>query len=391
MNLLIITHMDVKSLTKRTEHTVNCCVFQTFAGFVIQKVSKNNFSKKIIDWYQSHKRDLPWRETRDPYKIWLSEIILQQTRVAQGLPYYLKFVENFPDVISLADAKEDRVLRLWQGLGYYSRARNLHACAKKIKNEYDGVFPNTFAELMKLPGIGSYTAAAIASIAFAEPVAVVDGNVFRVLARVFGIDKDISANDSKTYFFEKAIELIDKNQPDLFNQAVMEFGAMHCTPQKPNCDECVFARTCVANQQSLQNILPIKIRKQKVRKRYFTYIIIEYRGKLLMRKRGAGDIWSGLYDFWLVENGKEKKSDAVVAEIKELEKAEIQSESKLYKHILSHQQLLTHFVWIKLTDTTMLKPLIAQHQLKFYTRDEIAHLPKPILLTRFLHESNYLE
>lgn len=354
-------------------------------------MSKNNFSKKIIDWYQAHKRDLPWRETRDPYKIWLSEIILQQTRVAQGLPYYLKFVENFPDVISLADAKEDRVLRLWQGLGYYSRARNLHACAKKIKNEYGGVFPNTFAELMKLPGIGSYTAAAIASIAFSEPVAVVDGNVFRVLARVFGIDKDISANDSKSYFFERANELIDKNQPDLFNQALMEFGALHCTPQKPNCEECVFSRTCVANQQSLQNILPVKIRKQKVRKRYFTYIIIEYRGKLLMRKRGAGDIWNGLYDFWLVENSKAKKTESILAEIKELKNEKMQSASKLYKHVLSHQQLLTYFVWIKITDASSLNSLMKQHQLKFYTRDEIAHLPKPILVTRFLQESNYLE
>lgn len=354
-------------------------------------MSKKDFSKKIIDWYKEHKRDLPWRHTRDPYKIWLSEIILQQTRIAQGLPYYVRFIENFPDVVSLAEAKEDRVLRLWQGLGYYSRARNLHACAKKVSSEYAGVFPSTYQELIKLPGIGSYTAAAIASIAFSEPVAVVDGNVFRVLARVFGIDKDISSQEGKAYFFERANELIDKKQPDLFNQAVMEFGALHCTPQNPNCEECVFSRTCIAKRQSMQTLLPVKIRKQKVRKRYFTYIIIEYRGKLLMHKRGAGDIWNGLYDFFLIENRKPMRVNSILNEISELKGVGIESESKIYKHILSHQQLLTRFVWIKIPQLSKIKPLMKQHQLEFHTREEISHLPKPILITRYLQESNYSE
>lgn len=354
-------------------------------------MNKKVFSNKIISWYENHKRDLPWRHTRDPYRIWLSEVILQQTRIAQGLPYYLRFIEHFPDVNSLARAKEDQVLRLWQGLGYYSRARNLHACAKRITDYYGGQFPNRFEELIKLPGVGKYTAAAIASIAFAEPVAVVDGNVFRVLARVFGIDKDISSHEGKTFFFEKANELIDADQPDQFNQAIMEFGALHCTPQKPTCETCVFEKTCVANRQSMQSILPVKIRKQKIRKRFFTYIIIEHRGKLLMRKRGTGDIWNGLYDFWLMENSKARKAELIIAELKELKGEVIQSVSKQYKHVLSHQHLFTQFVWIKANETTSLKSLMQLQHLKFYTHEQIANLPKPILVTRFLQESKYLE
>jgi len=354
-------------------------------------VSKKDFSNKIIEWYKEHKRDLPWRHTRDPYKIWLSEIILQQTRIAQGLPYYLRFIEAFPDVVALANAREDVILRLWQGLGYYSRARNLHACAKKIRDEHAGKFPTTYHQLLKLPGIGNYTAAAIASIAFSEPVAVVDGNVFRVLARVFGIDADISSNEGKVFFFKKANELIDRKQPELFNQAVMEFGALHCTPQKPKCEECVFNRTCVANRQSLQSMLPVKIRKTSIRKRHFTYIIAEYRGKLLMRKRGAGDIWNGLYDFLLVENKKAIKAESVLKEIALLKDQKLHGVSVLFKHVLSHQHLLTRFVWIKVDKTAEVKSLMKQHALNFYSKEEISHLPKPVLITRYLHQTNYLE
>jgi A/G-specific adenine glycosylase len=354
-------------------------------------VNKTIFSKKIISWYEEYKRDLPWRHTRDPYKIWVSEIILQQTRIIQGLPYYNVFIENFPDVISLASAKQDRVLRLWQGLGYYSRARNLHACAKKVKDEFGGIFPRTFEELKMLPGIGTYTAAAIASMAFREPVAVVDGNVYRVLARVFGIDLDISGNEGKAYFFAKANELIDRQQPDLFNQAVMEFGALHCTPQNPQCESCIFTRACVARQKDLQALLPVKSKKQPVKKRYFTYIVIEQRGRVLMHKRQHGDIWNGLYDFFLIETPRLTNPEKLLTEHPELKINAPVEISKVHKHVLSHQHLMTRFVWVKVSDGQSLQRFMKKNEMAFYSKKQVANLPKPILVTRFLHESNYLD
>ncbi len=354
-------------------------------------MDKKLFSKKIISWYEENKRSLPWRETSDPYKIWLSEIILQQTRIAQGLPYYLKFVDNFPDVKSLAQAPEDKVLRLWQGLGYYSRARNLHTCAKQIESELSGQFPTSFLELKKLPGIGDYTAAAIASIAFREPVAVVDGNVFRVLARVFGIDKDIASNEGKAFFFAKANSLIPVDQPDVFNQAVMEFGALHCTPQNPACDTCTFAKSCVARLHEMQAMFPVKTPKQKVRKRYFNYVVINQRGKLLMRKRKPGDIWNGLYDFMLLETRRPIKAEKLWKEEKSLKNIPVTKVSGIYKHILSHQQLITRFIQITITSTESLKPLMKREDLKFYTKSQVEHLPKPILINRFLKESGFLD
>ncbi len=354
-------------------------------------VNKTFFSKKIISWYEENKRDLPWRQTRDPYKIWISEIILQQTRVAQGLPYYQKFIEQFPDVFSLARAKEDKVLRLWQGLGYYSRARNLHACSKELASSYGGRFPDTYKELMTLPGIGSYTAAAIASIAFRVPVAVVDGNVYRVLARIFGIDLDVASTEGKVYFFTKANELIDQHQPDLFNQAMMEFGALHCTPKNPMCNSCIFMNTCFANQQNLQVSLPVKSKKLFVKKRYFTYIVIEYQGRLLMRKRKADDIWNGLYDFFLIENARLTNPEKTLSAFKEFKRHQTKVSGKIQKHVLSHQQLLTRFLWIKVSDVTSIKNLIKQHELAFYNKKQVMKLPKPILVSRFLQENGYLD
>lgn len=354
-------------------------------------MTKTIFSKKIISWYEENKRDLPWRHTRDPYKIWLSEIILQQTRIVQGLPYYNRFVENFPDINSLASAKEDRVLRLWQGLGYYSRARNLHACAKKIKNELEGIFPQTFEGLKKLPGIGAYTAAAIASFAFHQPVAVVDGNVYRVLARVFGYDHDISSNEGKAFFYEKANKLIDAQQPDIFNQALMEFGAMQCTPQNPKCHSCIFIKSCIAYQKGMQGLLPVNEKKQVIKKRYFTYIVIECRGRLLMRKRQHGDIWNGLYDFFLIESPRLSKPEKTLKENASLNRFHPTQVSVLYKHVLSHQHLMTRFIWIKISGDRTVKQFMKANALKFYSKKEVANLPKPILVTRFLHESNYLD
>jgi A/G-specific adenine glycosylase len=348
---------------------------------------KNIFSEKLIDWYRVNHRDLPWRKTVDPYKIWLSEIMLQQTRVAQGLPYYKEFVKTFPSVFDLAKAPEQKVLRLWQGLGYYSRARNLHHCAKEIVNNYNGEFPNSFQELKKLKGIGPYTAAAIASIAFRESVAVVDGNVFRVLSRVFGIDKDTTSDEGKKYFFSFANVLIDKNQPDLFNQAVMEFGALHCLPKNPKCYECVFSKNCEANQKNLQALLPVKSKKLKVKTRYFNYFVIHSKNGILMHERNGKDIWRGLYDFYLIETSRNKKAASLIKEDKFLSKSTIIRESEVYKHILSHQKLKVKFIELRKSFSKKDEVMAGNLGLKKFTIKEIAKLPKPILIDRFLKEN----
>ncbi len=337
-----------------------------------------------MEWYQANHRQLPWRETNDPYKIWLSEVMLQQTRVAQGLPYYERFIKSLPTVFDLAKAPEQNVLRLWQGLGYYSRARNLHRCAKVVAKNLLGKFPETFEELKQLPGIGEYTAAAIASIAFREPVAVVDGNVFRVLSRLFGIETDIASNEGKKQFSSLANKLIDKDRPDLFNQAVMEFGALHCLPKNPQCATCVFSKSCEANKRNLQFLLPVKSKKLKVRARYFYYFIISKDNKTLLRKREGRDIWQGLYDFYLIEASRKQKSEKLMAQDKFLAKATIVRESETFKHILSHQKLLVKFVELELSMTKKFEQQAKQLGLKFFTPKEIARLPKPILIANHL-------
>lgn len=347
-------------------------------------MTQKQFASKIIAWYNNHHRSLPWRETKDPYKIWLSEIILQQTRVAQGLPYYEKFVTTFPTVTALAKASEQQVLRLWQGLGYYSRARNLHACAKKVVTEYHGKFPDSAEGLQKLPGIGPYTAAAIASFAFRESVAVVDGNVFRVLARIFGMDSDIASPMGKKFFTEKANALLDVDQPDVFNQAMMEFGAIHCLPQNPLCTDCIFSKTCIANGQGLQKLLPVKEKKAKVRTRYFYYFVIHHQKKILMRKREGKDIWKGLYDFYLVETNRNKKAVDVMKNDSIVSTASILTESKIFTHLLSHQKLKIKFIEINLSFTTTLKKKLTEVGLKAFTKTQIGHLPKPIVIDRYL-------
>jgi A/G-specific adenine glycosylase len=350
--------------------------------FTLHKMGYRGFSKKIIQWYEENKRNLPWRETTDPYKIWLSEIILQQTRVAQGLPYYERFIKTFPTVFSLANAPQQQVLRLWQGLGYYSRARNLHTCAKMVVDDFGGKFPDSYQELKKLKGIGPYTAAAIASIAFKESVAVVDGNVYRVLARLFGIEKDIASNEGKAFFSAKANELIPKEHPDLFNQAMMEFGALHCLPQNPKCDTCVFAKACLANQHDLQKVLPVKSKKLKVRNRYFYYFVIRHQNKILMKQREGKDIWQGLYDFYLVETRRNSTTEVLLKEDLLLKGSTKISESKIYKHILSHQKLMVRFVEMGLPSSKIPSSL----GLKWFTEKQVAALPKPILIAKYLDE-----
>ena len=260
-----------------------------------------DFSPLIITWYNQNKRDLPWRNSQDPYLIWLSEIILQQTRVAQGLPYYVKFVRAYPTLAVLAAAEEEEVLRLWQGLGYYSRARNMLKCARLLTKAYNGAFPASFEELKKLPGVGPYTAAAIASLAFGIAVPSIDGNVYRVLARIFGLEADITGARAFREFYQLAADLMDEAQPGVFNQAVMDFGAGICSPKNPGCAGCIFQNRCVANSQGKQQMLPVKLGKVKKRTRHFNYVVIKAGNQLALRRRPGGDIWQGLYEFHLIE------------------------------------------------------------------------------------------
>ena len=231
-------------------------------------------SELILSWYRENKRDLPWRDTFDPYNIWLSEIILQQTRVVQGVPYYEKFLENFPTIKHLANATEIEVLKLWQGLGYYSRARNLHATSKAVVEKFGGKFPNNYSELLALKGIGDYTASAIASICFDEPRAVVDGNVYRVLSRYFGVETPINRSKGIKYFKELATSVMDADHIRDYNQGIMEFGALQCVPKSPDCSNCPLSGSCMALQKNLVDQLPVKLGKTKVRKRYFNYLVV---------------------------------------------------------------------------------------------------------------------
>jgi len=309
-----------------------------------------HFSNTLIYWYLQNKRDLPWRKTKNPYLIWLSEIILQQTRIDQGLDYYLRFSEHFPTIYDLANEQEETVLKLWQGLGYYSRARNLHFSAKHIVNELNGKFPKTYAELLKLKGVGDYTASAIASICYNEPTAVVDGNVYRVLARYFGIDIPINSSKGIKDFKKLAQSLIDVNDPGNYNQAIMEFGAKQCKPQNPNCTKCPLNNSCLALQQQRINILPIKENKLKIKHRYFNYIVINNDETLLQQRKTKG-IWQNLYEFPLIES----KDNLTVKELITSEQFKLifkgaKTSVKLHNqkpiiHKLSHQHLYTKF-WI---------------------------------------------
>lgn len=307
-----------------------------------------NFSERLVHWYKLNKRDLPWRNTQDPYRIWLSEIILQQTRVDQGMSYYLKFVKEFPTIHQLAKASEEKVLKMWQGLGYYSRARNLHATAKTVSKDMKGNFPASFEDILKLKGVGVYTAAAIASFAFNKPHAVVDGNVYRVLSRVFGLKTPIDSTKGKKDFNELANALIDIRNPALFNQAIMEFGAIQCKPQKPDCSNCVLNYTCYARQKNRVAWLPIKEKTTKQRDRHFNYLVIRSKNSILLNKRTEKDIWKNLYDFPLVETGRSvSEPDFLNSEeskkIIKTKKYTLKSVSSTYKHILSHQRIYAKF------------------------------------------------
>lgn len=348
------------------------------------------FSQHILIWYAHNKRTLPWRRTRDPYKIWLSEIMLQQTRVLQGTPYYLKFVANFPTVQDLAKAPEERVLKLWQGLGYYSRARNLHATAKMIVADYDGHFPKKHSELLILKGIGDYTASAIASICFNEPEPVVDGNVYRVLARYFGVETPINSSEGVKYFKVLARKVMDADNIRDYNQAIMEFGAIQCAPKNPNCEQCPLNKSCMALKEGSINRLPVKINKTKVRKRYFNYLVPIIEGadgvkRTLLQQRLGKGIWQNLFEFPLLESEEKidltaiKNSLTDVLDINEAPEVFVFND-KVIIHKLSHQHLHTTF-WIVKTSTEM------NGTIPF---SEIQNFAVPVLIADFIKTSKNL-
>ncbi len=345
-----------------------------------------DFKKELINWYSINKRDLPWRNTRNPYFIWLSEIILQQTQVKQGLPYYKAFIKQYPTIHKLAKAPEYEVLKLWQGLGYYSRARNLHSTAKHITYELKGKFPDNYNKLITLKGVGDYTASAIASICFNEPTAVVDGNVYRFLSRLYGIDTPINSTKGIKEFKALASSLIDKQSPAVFNQAIMEFGARQCKPKNPDCTVCPFINTCVAYNGRRINDLPVKLKKTKVTKKYFNFIVfIDSDKNTLFEQRISKGIWQNLYQFPLVESEKSlNASEFHSLQIDEYLLNGSPYEYYLYNeqdkiHKLSHQHLYTKFWIVELKE--QLKNSIPVSELKSY--------PTSVLINNFIEEFEF--
>ena len=343
-----------------------------------------NLSKTLINWYSVNKRDLPWRNTQNPYYIWLSEIILQQTQVKQGLPYYSAFIAKFPTIFDLANADESTVLKLWQGLGYYSRARNLHASAKYVANDLNGVFPSTYKEIIKLKGVGDYTASAIASICFNEATAVVDGNVYRGLSRYYGIETPINTGKGFKEFKALAQDLIDKKAPATFNQAIMEFGARQCKPKNPDCSVCPLSTNCVALRENKIDVLPVKLKTIKVKKKYFNFVVILSKNKkTILEKREGKGIWQNLYQFPLIETAK--SSEDITTELESLEALKDKTyDISLYNeqplvHKLSHQHLYTRF-WIVSLDENLKEGVLFK---------DIREYPVPILLSNFIESFNF--
>ena len=337
-----------------------------------------SFSKTLLQWYSKNKRELPWRGTEDPYKIWLSEIILQQTRIAQGLPYYLKFISAYPTVFDLAKAKETDILKLWQGLGYYSRARNMHTAAKTVVEEYNGRFPNSYGKLIQLKGIGDYTASAIASICFGEPTPVVDGNVYRVLSRYFGVDLPINSTEGIRYFKKLATEVMDATDIANYNQAIMEFGALQCRPKNPDCGSCPLSTGCLALKENRVAVLPVKLKQNKVRIRHFNYLVyLDNKGNTVLNKRTGKGIWQHLYEFPLIEADRLLEPGEVYENL--AQKDTDAEEVVLWKedpvvHKLSHQQLITRF-WI-----VQLKEEITDG----IPLENLEDYPVPVLVSEFL-------
>lgn len=355
-----------------------------------------HFGQRLLIWYSQNKRDLPWRNTSDPYKIWLSEIILQQTRVEQGLSYYQKFTKHFPTVEDLAKADKDLIYKMWQGLGYYNRADNMHLTAKTIVNDYNGKIPADYDDLLKLKGIGSYTAAAISSIAFNISKPVVDGNVFRVLSRIAAIKTPINSSSAKKEFETLASKLMSDHPPGEFNQALMEFGAIYCKPNQPDCAKCIFRYECQAYLAQEVNNFPVKPRKLKIKKRYFYYALIEINQKnetfFLLRQRSSKDIWKNLYDFPVAEF--DAVTDPGIA-LKQIVgetfntkcKYQLINISDSYQHQLTHQQINAVFIRLIITEN---KKIEAENSLLLVRQNEIINHPVSRLIERYLQDQNLI-
>lgn len=347
----------------------------------------NFFNSKTHSWYSLYKRDLPWRNTHDPYLIWLSEIILQQTRIDQGMAYYFRFADEFPTISALADASEDQILKLWQGLGYYSRARNLHFTAKFIQQNYNGFFPEDHDTILLLKGIGEYTAAAIASISFNLEYPTVDGNVYRVLSRFFGILEPIDTSSGKKIFHDLAKELIKGVDPGMHNQALMEFGALQCTPKNPDCNQCPLNERCFAFLNQKVGELPVKQNKTKIRDRYFNYLVLSYKNNTWIRKRVGNDIWKNLFEFPIIETENEISTENLIIQtefrkiISIADQVVIENVSDWKIHILSHQRIHYRFIRIRLNDEIQLPEDIFR-----VNKEDIFNFAVPKLLDTYLNE-----
>ncbi len=345
-----------------------------------------DFSKKLLDWNKKeNNRAMPWKGETDPYKIWLSEIILQQTRVEQGWAYYEKFVKAFPTVHHLAKAPSQKVFKLWEGLGYYTRCKNLIETAKKISKDYNGKFPNSYEEIKSLKGIGPYTAAAIASFAFNLPYAVVDGNVERVLSRYFGINTPVDTTSGKKIYAELANAFLDKKQAGIYNQSIMDFGAVICKPQNPLCKVCPQQKDCQAYKHGLIEILPVKAKKLQKKERWFYYFIIEFDGGIYIRERRENDIWQSLYEFVLYEakhaiTEKDMLRSDVIKHVFGKQKIAINKISNVYKQQLSHQTIHVQFIHIAIT-----KPILVEEYL-LIRRKDLMKYPFPKSIAVYLNE-----
>ena len=346
--------------------------------------------RTLAQWYGQHKRSLPWRDDPSPYHVWLSEIILQQTRVNQGLEYYLRFTEQWPGIRELAAASEEEVLKLWQGLGYYSRARNLHRCARELVTRHGGTFPETYPSLLELPGIGPYTAAAIASIAFDQPCAVVDGNVYRVLSRLYDLDVPINKKEGVALFADLADRLLDRDHPGRHNQAMMEFGALHCLPQHPDCPGCPLGASCLAWARHTVEQRPVKAGKPAVRTRYFHYLVVKTPDqRVYLHKREEKDIWKNLYDFPCIESDKPLELEALVdgEAFRSLigeQPFVIGRPTRFHTHKLTHQTLVAAFFEIKING--FLSPSQTKNLL-LAPENELGSFPVPKLIENYLQNN----
>ncbi|HXS36565.1 MAG TPA: A/G-specific adenine glycosylase [Flavipsychrobacter sp.] len=355
----------------------------------IAEGNKKYFTKSLMDWhYIANQRALPWKQEKNPYKIWLSEIILQQTRAQQGLPYYLKFTKMFPRVRDLASALDEEVFRLWQGLGYYNRCKNMLATARLITNELNGDFPNTYDGLLKLKGIGPYTAAAIGSFAFGLPCAVVDGNVYRVLSRYFGIDTPYDSNEGKKEFQALALELLHPKDSSAHNQAIMDLGATVCTPASPLCDDCPLQAKCTAYKQQLISYLPVKSKKITIRKRYFNYILLYSNDTVWIHKRTDKDIWENLFQPYLIESA-ELLDSVQLKEQKEFELLNVNGNKLEYEGYLTqrltHQLIETRFFSMHFKK----QPKISLKDGKWVSVKELENFAFPKTIVSFLKKKLY--